>query len=277
VIILWLAAAAEAACSGSVSPAEIQSKVDAALEAWAALDDAGFSTKAAEVESTLPCVSAPLSPGQAAALHRLRGLEHFAGGQDDLAGLAFAAARTVDPASRLSEAVAPSGGPLADLFEKAPTAAAAAQVPLDLPPVAAVWVDGKQGPVRPDAVPSVVQIGPAGTTKVVFTARMGPGGVSALPADLLTRLASPPKIADLDTDVLKSGGGGGGGKGWLIAAGASAVVSGGLFGAAIATRGAYVNEPSASSYNLNRATYWGSVGTIGLAGVFGGIGLAGSL
>ena len=94
-IAVWLtvADARAADCPKPVAPADWGAHLDAAERAFSSLDEVSFDRTMEEAGLDLACLSAPLSPAQAARYHRLVGLRLYVRDDEASASLAFAAAR----------------------------------------------------------------------------------------------------------------------------------------------------------------------------------------
>ena len=260
-------AAQAAPCDAPVSPTELAAQTQEATLAWATLDEDGFVEAVAGIESSLPCVDAPLSAEQAAAVHRMRGLRAFLASDADGADASFRSAAQADPSYTVSDKVAPEGGRLWRLITPAAEADGDPGAPLETLDGAAVWVDGLAGGRRATDRPAVVQVGQGDT--VAWSHLLEPGESFAPPAAALASLppappseppgsARPPR-APRKRDGLDPV--------W-IAAGGSAVASAGLFGASAGLRGQFDSTPSSSLHSATNGTY---VASVGMAAVTGGL------
>lgn len=147
-------AAAEETCAAS--SAALQEAADQAWSDYASLDEDGFRAATDEMRANLGCLVEPITRDLAASVHRLVGLRAATDGQKDLAALAFAAARYLEPRWRFPESLFPKGHPLRALYEAFPLDLATWQA---IPPTSAVVrVDGHSAEVRPTAWPAIVQV-----------------------------------------------------------------------------------------------------------------------
>lgn len=163
---------ARAECDSSVSSAQVLERVDSVERAWLEMRDDGIVEAATALREGLPCLETSLTPTAAARVHRALGLSLVVGGELDDAGQAFAAARYSDPGLGLSEAMAPEGTPVQDLYLR----------PIAYVPPArmkrahkgTLLVDGTASVERPTARPLVLQhLDPEGA--VVGTWLLRPG------------------------------------------------------------------------------------------------------
>lgn len=144
---LWLvlSLAARAACD-SIS---FVRAVDDADAAFAAMDGDAFDLAAASLDETLACMSEPISPTHAVAVHRTRALAAFLAGDDAATVSSFQAALAAMPGYELPQDIAPIGHPLRARFEDARLFSAGGQA--DLPEPASGWitVDGARTRIAP--------------------------------------------------------------------------------------------------------------------------------
>lgn len=122
-----LPGAADAACTPS-SPPDIVGWSRQASEAFANMDALVFGETRGRVLSALDCLTAAPTPAEAAALHEAAGLGWFQIGNETNALDAFRAMYAADPSWSVSANVAPAGGPLYTLLERARGAAPSARV-----------------------------------------------------------------------------------------------------------------------------------------------------
>lgn len=280
------APALAADCSESFSSSAIDEQLDEAMLAFASLDETGFLTAATRSAVMLPCVDATMTPSLAAAYHKVHSVRFFVSGQEQEALDSLRAAIGVDSGSTLSTRIAPEGGKLFRLQEKALANPATGDGFLESPDGLKMVIDGSNGNDIPSDAPSIVQLlddGRLAWSGVVPTGGALPEEFSAAVTDLDpidlggSAAVGTDGIVDIDEPVdrsrapreKKSGGGGPNGA-LLGAAGGSAAVAVGLFGVAALTRGAFNNNPSAGKYHIVNGTYWGSVGAGTAALALGG-------
>jgi hypothetical protein len=163
-LLLSLAAAraADTACAGPASSADLVSGIQLAADAYSDLDLAAFRDAVYGMRLVVPCLTEPLTPHDAAEVHRFEGLLGFVERDPDRASRAFAAARAIEPNYRFPESMVPAGnGALADYSAIDPDSGARDRVPLPLE--GRILFDGQPAPERPRDFPTVVQlIDPAG-------------------------------------------------------------------------------------------------------------------
>lgn len=186
-IAVWLtvADAGAADCPKPVAPADWAAHLDAAERAFSSLDEVSFDRTMEEAGLDLACLSAPLSPEQAARYHRLVGLRLYVRDDEASASLAFAAARAVEPMGVLPSALLPPGHEARQLADRARTAGEVESVLA--PKDGALWFDGTQGTERPIDRPTIVQLQLA--DELAVSRYLAPG--DALPPYSPALLASP--------------------------------------------------------------------------------------
>jgi hypothetical protein len=255
-----------APCTTPVLPSDITAKVENAMITWATLDEDGFSESADAILAAVPCLSAPLSPAQAAGVHRVRALQAFLAGESESAVLAFRAAIAAEPTYTLSEKLAPQGGKLWRLYQQAVDAGRPGAGRLVPPDGYVAYVDGTRLADRSEIVPSIVQLEGGGKTE--WSRYLEPAAPFA-PEGLPTLRV----LADLDEPGGKpvkppkepQGGGGSGAALWA-ASGTSGLVAAGLFGAAAGLRSSFNKAPTQGKMSAVNGTYFGSIGMLVVAG-----------
>jgi len=142
IVLALLGSAFGADCAAPTTPQEMETHIDDALLAFATLDEEGVYTAADQATHDLECMGEPLSKDDAAAYHRVVGIQSFMRGESDAALVAFQAARVLEPGYRLSTKIAPEGGKLARLWESAATAPDDTTITFRPPAGASARVDG---------------------------------------------------------------------------------------------------------------------------------------
>lgn len=156
--LLLLPLAAHGACPASLRVTDLNAALAAAEKAYVEGTGQMFPKASAEVTSVLPCVTEPIPPDAVARLHRIMGLRAFAVDRDRFrAGLAFAAARALEPKKELPAEVAPPGSPVAELYGSL-TLTLPATEPLPTPAEGDLRLDGKGGTRRHAYLPVVLQV-----------------------------------------------------------------------------------------------------------------------
>jgi hypothetical protein len=222
----WLAASvARADCDGRT----LTDAVTRAESAFVDMDETTFRTASSDAQVTLDCLSEVLTPVQVAAYHRVRALGAFLGGDHARATLDFRAVLGTQPGYVLPQEIAPVGHPLRADFEGSKQFADAERFGLPAPAEGWLLVDGQRSAQAPAGRPFLLQW-------------LDDDGVVSLSAwidvgDPVPRypqaVAAAPAPAPVPAPVERRGGA-------LTWVGVStAVVGGGLYGAAFVTRGRY--------------------------------------
>lgn len=178
-ILLALLGSALAACEQTSDNAALDRGVNAAIQAFTAMEDADFTSARKAVLAAVPCLSEPLKPEVAAAVHRIRGLNAFLADDSLTAQLYFAAARSIDPSYRFPESVAPEGHPLQQDYLALDTSADRTE---SLPELreGSYFVNGRRTRERSTSYPALFQLVDA-QDRVVSTAFLSAG--ADLPVD----------------------------------------------------------------------------------------------
>ncbi len=265
-ILVFLHAFTAAAWAGC-APDDVQAAVQDGLLAFASMDESGVKDAVGVVDAKVACQSAPLTPAQAAQVHQIHGLAAFLNGDTAGAKAAFSAERAIEPSSTLPTKIAPEGGKLARLYADS-TDADDDKEELGAASEYRAYVDGSDTSRRPTARPAVIQLSSHETVKYsAWLAADSPlpdqyqrsasaSHVADTPAAAPTREA--PTHASSSERVSKPTGKG---PGMYIAAGAAAVVAGGLLTTAVVTEGGFKTNPTYLDYTLNHVGFWGSIGT----------------
>jgi len=142
-------------CDEDVSTGRVTRQVTEIEAAWAGRQREGIEAGLSDLLQDLRCVRTPLSPQLVARVHRARGLAFVVLGDDEAAARAFVAARTADPNLGMSDALAPPGSPVQQLYVRpAPELA-----PLELPEPRRghFLLDGRDAETRPANRPLLLQ------------------------------------------------------------------------------------------------------------------------
>lgn len=156
-LFLFVSAALAAPCTAPTRVEAVTSQVPLAQIAMSSFDEDGFRAAVAAASDALPCLAEPVAPLDAAAFHGLMGLSASFAGREDDAVRAFAAARSDVPGFRLPAVIAPAGGTVDALLEKAgalPQGEAQVLPPYD----GVVLVDGSRALLRPTWRPCLLQL-----------------------------------------------------------------------------------------------------------------------
>lgn len=142
-------------CESTITAFEVTQRAEAVESSWLQMDLEQTQSAVAALVAALPCVDGALTPTQAARVHRAIGLAHIVERDLDGAALSFAAARYSDPGLGVSEALAPTGTPVRDLFLK--PVPYVPDVALEHPREGTLVIDGTASARRPGARPMVLQ------------------------------------------------------------------------------------------------------------------------
>lgn len=156
-MILLLLQTAFASCEKTSDNEALTRGVDLAIEAFTAMEDDRFSSARKAVLAAVPCVSEPINPEVAAAVHRIRGLNAFLDDDSLTAQLYFAAARSIDPSYRFPESVAPEGHPLAQDYLALDTTADRTEALPELTS-GSFFINGKRTRERSSSYPALFQL-----------------------------------------------------------------------------------------------------------------------
>ncbi|MEZ4239191.1 MAG: hypothetical protein R3F59_24160 [Myxococcota bacterium] len=175
--MLLLAAAtlahARPPCAQTTTSADLVAGLGAARDAYGDLDLDAFRDAVYDVRLVVPCLADPLTPHDAAEVHRYEGLLGFVERDTDRARRAFAAARAIEPNYRFPESLVPAGnGALTDYLALDPDAGGRERVPLPLD--GRLTFDGAPSTHRPLEQPTLVQLFD-GSGAITDTAYLWPG------------------------------------------------------------------------------------------------------
>lgn len=161
-------------CPEPTTAKALVQEVTAGDTAFAELDDEGFAVSRARTLQMLPCLSEPITPGQAALFHKLHAIGAFVDRDHAGAVAAFRSVVAASPGYQLPESLAPAGHPLRTHFAVAEGAVALPEPLLPVPRSGAVHVDGRRATTAPLDRPWVYQkLDEAGS--VVESALVSPG------------------------------------------------------------------------------------------------------
>jgi len=244
----WLGTAAHAStdCEAKVVQDVLVADIETAEQAWKALDLSGFRVASDVVFAKLHCTDTAFDPAFAARVHRLQGLRGFVQGDIDRAEAAFAAARRAAPDQPLPESFAPSSHPIRTHYSALPIDQTS-EAPL--PP--GDWrIDGSSATTRATLHPAVVQKLEKG--ELVGTAYTWPE--EPLPFAPVDSIQAPGK-----------------GRWFAVGAGGAAVLSGVLYGTALASLDTLTDpstpradRPGLRDTTNRRVLLSGAAGTVGV-------------
>jgi hypothetical protein len=254
-------AAAAEPCELRASARELGQAVAAADAAFADMDEEAFRARRAEAARLVGCLGEGLTPGQAAAWHRLEALGAFLDRDPAAAVAAFKAVLAAAPGYALPESLAPDGHPLRTYLQ---IAAGTPKTPgLPLAPVKEGWqqLDGEARAEVPADRPFIYQrFDPSGAVATSFAVRPG-----QLPPELSTPARSAPKARDSRVQVQLA-----------VTSGLAAVASGAFYAAARHSSATFwdPSTPNAELEDLQRATNARGWTSAGLGAVALGTGAA---
>lgn len=262
-VLVLVASYAWAACDATATPSALDSTIGEALDAYGRRDQDEFLAQARTAGEQVVCLETVLTPKQVAAWDRVEGLRRVSLGDSDAALAAFRAAVRLDPGFSWSDEVAPEGGKVAKAWAKAAGMATSATEGVGKASGGdRVWVDGTESGRRPTEQLAVLQIGPS-STSLDLSVVLHPG--DPLPSQLSgSGASSRTSSASTNKAVVPL---------W-IATGASALLAGGLYGAAVATNIDFQYAPTEGGLTANHVTYVGAIGFAGAAVALAGISIA---
>ncbi len=298
--LMIIASVASAQDCQPVPVERLSSTMQQALIDFATLDEDSFSAATQQAQADLPCLGEILLPPTAAAYHRLMGLQAFFDGQDEIAVDSFRASLHIEPGYQLPSKIAPEGGKLHRLWQQAVSGPNPFESSFTAPGGMYTWVDGAEGTVQAEDLPSIVQYG-IDMDEVRWTAYLAPGetppstmpgvGLVVAPAPEPERTApvepeptTAPSAALADATIDDSAARRdlshapapektqGSGKGGLIAATVvSGVMAGGLYGGASYMRGEYDRYPTRENYLATNGAFFGAIGMGAATVTFGSL------
>lgn len=153
---MWTLLLVSTSLAQECTSAELQLGLDEAEGHYQTRDKQGFLDAMARNDATLTCMRDPATPALSASLHRMVGLRAFLEREDEEAALAFAAARSLEPAYTFPTTVVPEQHPVQDLYERHDPDAGSAMV---LAPTSDghLRFDGHRAEVRSTSFPQLFQ------------------------------------------------------------------------------------------------------------------------
>ncbi len=261
--MLLLALGLNGWASCPAAPASVVASLDGAEAAFVNMDADAFIASSSEALAGAECLSAPLLPSVVARLHRVRGLSDFVNGDEAGAKRAFAAARAIEVEWRYAEARLPRNHPVLQLYGAAATIAPASS-PLPAPREGRLELDGRVALARPEAWPTLAVLVDASGV-VTASAYLDPGELMfSYPV-----AASLPDVADAPQPRRSLP--------LAITSGASLLLAGGLYGAALGQERAFNDtstfRPDPELIALQQRTNGLAYGAIGAATLALGTGI----
>lgn len=245
---------AHAACSSVSANDDLVLALEDATTAFGKLEIEAFETAAERARELVVCLGEPISRPTAAEYHRVMGVALFLSRNSPAAQKSFAAARSVEPDYTFPTDLVPEGNPIRDDY-----AALDPKVgPFELA------VEPKAGSLRLNGSRSLNRAAPL---PVIFQQLDGRGAV--LSTVVVEGGAALPtyEMANVKPEKAPREQGAGPNKGLLAGAAAGVVVAGGLYGAALATKGAYGDSTTVSDLERRRKTTNALVMASGVIGV----------
>lgn len=138
-----------APCPETTSARALVREVSAGDAAFAELDDEGFNAALARSLEMVPCLSDPVTPGQAALFHKLHALGAFVERDDAGAVSHFRSVVASAPGYKLPESLAPEGHPLRTHFAVAEGSTPVPEPLLPVPRDGVVHIDGRRSTTAP--------------------------------------------------------------------------------------------------------------------------------
>ena len=142
----------------TVTPAQVEAHVQAALAAWAGAQGAAFLSARDAALTALPCVTAPLSPRLAADLHLVMALGAYADADLPQMNLELRAWLWRDPTKALGEPYVLPGDDISVATDAARLEPVPLEIPLRVPAGATLRVDGRKAESRPEGLPVTAQL-----------------------------------------------------------------------------------------------------------------------
>lgn len=276
-MLLFLLAAARAACPEPSTNESLLGTLIAAEQAYAQGDVGAFTGRIREARGALPCLGEQARPELVAAWHRSGALEPLVVPEPSDRPVVIASLRAllaIEPGYAFPESLAPQGNILPIWLAEAREAGASERVRVSTPPRATLLFDGREGEDRPVDTPVIVQLRWDGESGVRYTAALDPG--TSLP-DWRSLGLIPPEPEQDELRLSRPGT-------LAVAGGALALTAtaGTLFGLGLANRAEFnaleTNEGAEDliqrSHTLTLLGAAAGLGAAGLAGVtvaFGGL------
>ena len=150
------ALASEVSCPADL--AELEHRVELALDAYAIMDTDAFFAAHRQAREAVSCLDVLLEPEEIADFHGVTGLSAFLTEDDAGTEAAFFAAVAADPGWRLPDRVAPDGSVLVEVQDQAASRGAGPRLPLVNHDGYVFMIDGEPSLERPADRPCVLQL-----------------------------------------------------------------------------------------------------------------------
>ena len=146
-LLAW-AGTAQATCP------DLEQSLVTAEDAVRDLDVGALQTAMATIRTAVDCAPGPITPVQAARVHRALGIGQFIDGEEATAQRTLEASRALDDSLGLGTSI---GGPLGAAWDRAAPTSSPKRSPLPAPKSGALWVDGTQQDSAPTHLPYILQ------------------------------------------------------------------------------------------------------------------------
>lgn len=266
VLLLLVPSLAAADCPEPVGTTALQQAVEQAEVAFGTADLEGFQAAQARLQALLPCLESTAPRNLAAGVHRVEALRAFADREQDRAVGAFAAARAIEPGYAMPATVVPDGHPVRGLYDQSESVDVVSEA-APRPAGAYLVFDGRPSDERPGNVPTIAQL-VAEDGAVRTSAYLWPGD-ALFPYEIAPPGSDPvgPRARRGNPKVPL-----------LVAAGASGVASGVMFGLAGSTHAQYTGhelpyEDGDSAYRRNQLYFYTGSATAVVSATLGVVGL----
>jgi hypothetical protein len=264
-----LAGLAHAACPGPTRSADVIRFVEAAELAFVDLDDVRLRMERDRAIQAVLCLGEVAHPPHTAALLRLEGVFAVVNGNEAFAVDAFRSALTVQPNAPLKAALAPVGGPLHALYERA---RATPPLTWTLPPSGRLlFVNGSVGQFAPMGLALLQVVEPDGRlawTGLVTGPADAPGWIAQpvpmpvpVPMPMPMPNPQPIPVEPLDQPVRTARK-----LPWFAASGISLALAGASMGGSVVMRGRYEAAPTAARRQATNGLFLTASGA-GILGV----------
>lgn len=157
-LLLALAGLPSALAACPSRSADLVRPINEAQAAFASMDGEAMNRASSAAETALACLSEPISPATAAAVHRHEALIAFLHDDPARARAAFRSALALQPSYRLPEDIAPPGNPLAALYDEARALGPGPEEPAWPEAGTTLLVDGATATAVPSDRPVILQI-----------------------------------------------------------------------------------------------------------------------
>ena len=158
ILLLSLVSLAQAECLETRNAQDLSQSISQMESYFVAMDIGGFNRANNSVVAIIPCLNEPITPADAAAVHRATALRYFVVRNNDAALSAYVSALTSQPAYSLPSSIAPEGNSLHRLYIAAQSIEPEPLARLEIPPGTTLFVDGQRSDGRPLDRPALLQL-----------------------------------------------------------------------------------------------------------------------